>query len=143
MSQGYDGASVMSGHCSGVQTRIREVAPQAIYTHCNAHCLNLALVDSVKAVREASEFFLPCLRLCMCSYLQQNVIQFSSNSRKNCILKNSNGNYRDYQTPRWVCRHGAVSALCYSYDAVLATLTIIVDGSDGTKAAGLGVCFYK
>ena len=36
---------------------------------------------------------------------------------------------------RWVCRHGAVSALCYTYDAVLATLTIIVDGSDGTKAA--------
>lgn len=55
VSQGYNGASVMSGHCSGVQTRIREVAPQAIYIHCNAHCLNLALVDSVKSVRDASE----------------------------------------------------------------------------------------
>ena len=39
VSQGYDGASVMSGNCTGVQTRIREVAPQAIYVHCNAHCL--------------------------------------------------------------------------------------------------------
>lgn len=57
VSQGYDGASVMSGCCSGVQARIREVAPQAIYIHCNAHCLNLALVDSVKAVHDASEFF--------------------------------------------------------------------------------------
>ena len=47
VSQGYDGASVMSGNCSGVQTRIREVAPQAIYVHCNAHCLNLCLVDSI------------------------------------------------------------------------------------------------
>ena len=84
-----DGASVMSGHCSGVQARIREVAPQAIYVHYNAHCLNLALVDSVKAVRDASEFCLPYLRLCMCSCLQQNVIQFFSNSRKNCILSNS------------------------------------------------------
>ena len=35
---------------------------------------------------------------------------------------------------RWACRHGAVSALCYTYDAVLATLSIIVDGSDGAKA---------
>lgn len=55
MSQGYDGASVMSGHCSGVQAQILKVAPQAI--HCNAHYLNLALVDSVNAVRDANEFF--------------------------------------------------------------------------------------
>ena len=46
VSQGYDGASVMSGRCSGVQKRIREIAPQAIYVHCYAHCLNLALVDT-------------------------------------------------------------------------------------------------
>ena len=44
--QGYDGASVMSGHCSGVQQRIRAVALQAIYVHCYAHCLNLVLVKS-------------------------------------------------------------------------------------------------
>ena len=41
VSQGYDGASVMSGNCSGVQMRIKEVAPMAIYVHCYAHCLNL------------------------------------------------------------------------------------------------------
>ena len=57
VSQGYDGASVMSGHCSGVQQRIREKAPQAIYIHCNAHILNLALVDCSKAVSQAAEFF--------------------------------------------------------------------------------------
>ena len=29
--QGYDGGSVMSGHCTGVQTRVREFAPYATY----------------------------------------------------------------------------------------------------------------
>lgn len=57
VSQGYDGASVMSGHCTGVQPRIKEVAPHATYVHCNAHCLNLVLVDSTKKVSYASEFF--------------------------------------------------------------------------------------
>ena len=57
VSQGYDGASVMSGCLTGVQTQIKEVAPHALYIHCNAHCLNLCLVDSAKAVRGASEFF--------------------------------------------------------------------------------------
>ena len=59
VSQGYDGASVMSVNCTGVQTRIREVPPHAIYAHCNAHCLDLCLVDSTKAICEASEVLLP------------------------------------------------------------------------------------
>ena len=57
VSQGYDSASVMSGHCSGVQTRLKEFAPHAIYIHCHAHVLNLVLVDSVKAVPDATQFF--------------------------------------------------------------------------------------
>lgn len=41
VGQGYDGASVMSGMRSGVQTRIKEVAKHAFYVHCSAHCLKL------------------------------------------------------------------------------------------------------
>ena len=40
ISQGYDGASLMSGSCSGVQQRLREVSPCAVYIHCYAHKLN-------------------------------------------------------------------------------------------------------
>ena len=32
-TQRYDGASVMSGHVSGVQTQIRQVNPNAVYIH--------------------------------------------------------------------------------------------------------------
>ena len=64
--QCFDGASVMSGQCSGVQTRIREVAPKALYIHCTAHRLNLVLVDCVKSVTLAADFFsiLETLSLC-------------------------------------------------------------------------------
>ena len=48
VSQDYDGASVMSGKNTGVQKRIAEIVPQAIYIHCFAHILNLVLVDSAK-----------------------------------------------------------------------------------------------
>ena len=58
VSQGtYDGASVMSGRCSGVQQHIRELNPQAIYIHCHVHCLNMVLVDCIKSNSAASEFF--------------------------------------------------------------------------------------
>ena len=44
--QGYDGASTMSGTKAGVQARILEKQPKALYTHCAGHSLNLAIVSS-------------------------------------------------------------------------------------------------
>ncbi|XP_060556589.1 52 kDa repressor of the inhibitor of the protein kinase-like [Ruditapes philippinarum] len=46
--QGYDGASKMSGLYRGVQARIRQQYPEAVYTHCKAHCLNLAIIHASK-----------------------------------------------------------------------------------------------
>ena len=48
VGQGYDGASTMAGHVTGVQTRIREKYPRAIYIHCSSHLLNLAVNDQNK-----------------------------------------------------------------------------------------------
>ena len=39
--QTYDGASVMSGHISGVQTLMCQWYPFAYFVHCAAHRLNL------------------------------------------------------------------------------------------------------
>ena len=47
-AQGCDGATVMSGHVSGVQTRIRLVNPNAVYVHCRHHLLNLCIVHASK-----------------------------------------------------------------------------------------------
>ena len=48
--QGYDGASNMSGIHRGVQARIRRIIPEAMYTHCKAHCLNLAIIHASKEI---------------------------------------------------------------------------------------------
>ncbi|CAG2239536.1 unnamed protein product [Mytilus edulis] len=50
--QGYDGASVMSGHVSSVQQRIREQCPDAAFVHCKSHNLNLVVTQSCKDVRQ-------------------------------------------------------------------------------------------
>lgn len=39
VSQGYDGANVMSGRCAGVQAKVQEFAPHAVYIHCYVHVL--------------------------------------------------------------------------------------------------------
>ena len=44
----FDGATVMSGHKSGVQKRLKDIQPGLIYTHCVAHRLELAMLDALK-----------------------------------------------------------------------------------------------
>lgn len=48
VGQGYDGAGNVSGKVRGVQARIREQYPAAVYMHCRNHALNLAIVHSTK-----------------------------------------------------------------------------------------------
>ena len=43
---GFDGANTMSGHRTGVQTRLRLHAPIALYVHCYCHLLQLAAVNA-------------------------------------------------------------------------------------------------
>ena len=46
--QAYDGASVMRSGKEGVQAKIKEINPLALFTHCYAHCLNLSIATSCK-----------------------------------------------------------------------------------------------
>jgi hypothetical protein len=46
--QSYDGASCMSSDRVGVQTRIRQISPRALYVHCNSHVLNLSIASACK-----------------------------------------------------------------------------------------------
>ena len=54
-----DGASTMSGEISGLQTKIMEVAPNALFTHCCAHNLNLILMDAVSSNLKTKLFLEP------------------------------------------------------------------------------------
>ncbi|XP_050062008.1 zinc finger MYM-type protein 1-like [Aphis gossypii] len=57
VAQCYDGASVMSGLFSGVQKRIVDIVPHAIYIHCHAHRLNLCLVNTIQNNNIVVDFF--------------------------------------------------------------------------------------
>lgn len=133
VSQGYDGASVMSGHCTGVQTRLKEFAPHAVYIHCHAHILNLVLVDSVKAIPEATQFFA----------LLESLYVFMSTTKAHAVfLQKQRDLHPEKQTrelkrlsdTRWACRHAAVNSICYTFDAILETLGEIAEDSDGIKS---------
>ncbi|XP_032067125.1 zinc finger MYM-type protein 1-like [Thamnophis elegans] len=57
VAQTYDGAAVMASELNGVQAKIKEKVPEAMFTHCYAHKLNLVLLHSAKCMPESRTFF--------------------------------------------------------------------------------------
>ena len=58
IAQAYDGTSVMSGDVGGVQRKMQDLVPHAVYVHCFAHRVNLVLVNVCKNEPIARDFFI-------------------------------------------------------------------------------------
>ncbi|XP_022182214.1 zinc finger MYM-type protein 1-like [Myzus persicae] len=57
VAQTYDGAAVMSGHLNGLQSKVLEKYPKAMFTHCYAHVINVILQQSLECNKELKIFF--------------------------------------------------------------------------------------
>ncbi|XP_071535018.1 zinc finger MYM-type protein 1-like [Panulirus ornatus] len=57
VGQTYDGASVMSGHMNGLQSKVLNAYPLALFTPCYAHLLNVVLQQGLSDIRECRIFF--------------------------------------------------------------------------------------
>ncbi|KAF3842760.1 hypothetical protein F7725_001609, partial [Dissostichus mawsoni] len=57
VAQCYDGAAVMVSGLNGVQAKVKETIPLALFIHCYAHILNLVLEKGASKIRECKVFF--------------------------------------------------------------------------------------
>jgi hypothetical protein len=57
VGQCYDGTCVMSGHLTGLKARVKELAPNALFTHYLAHRLNLVLQHGCNINAKCRIFF--------------------------------------------------------------------------------------
>ena len=49
IGMGFDGAATFSGDKKGVQRRLKELSPHALFVHCRCHVLQLASVQAANA----------------------------------------------------------------------------------------------
>lgn len=132
VGQGYDGASVMSGRHSGVAARIKSDAKHAVYVHCNAHCLNLVLVDTVKAVPEADCFFALLQKLYVYmsgSYVHQKWLDVQKEMHEGAPRE-----LQKLSDTRWACRYLACRNLMDRLPAVLRVLHDIATENSGERS---------
>ena len=112
--QAYDGASVMSSGKEGVQAKIKEISPLALFTHCYAHCLNLSIAASCK-LSEVRNF----IGLINKAYLFLNNSpkrqQLFELTLKEYLSENSHSKLPSLCKTRWVERHTCLDLFSWKY----------------------------
>jgi hypothetical protein len=93
VGRGYDGESNMRGAIKGVQSRIKEINPNALYTHCFSHNLNLVLINSLTGSRHTTlKHFFGTVEL-IYSFIEGSPVRHSYFiSKQKCPLRYTNDN---------------------------------------------------
>lgn len=119
--QGYDGASNMSGKISGVQARIKELYPLAMYTHCSSHVLNLAI--STASTLRVIENTLSTISDA-CTFLSRSAhrVQALQQSIDTEVPTAKRQRLKPLCPTRWVERHDSIIIFLELFPAIVKTL---------------------
>ncbi|XP_046859028.1 uncharacterized protein LOC124452512 [Xenia sp. Carnegie-2017] len=122
IAQTYDGASVMSGELSGLQTRVREDYPHALFIHCCGHALNLILVQAVSSTKECRIFFKTVT--CLSSF-------FHASSKRTYLLDTVVGRRIPTGTAvRWHYQSRLIHAVLETRAKLLEVFEYIIENDD-------------
>ena len=129
--QSYDNDANMKGKHSGVQARMLDINPKAVYVPCANHTLNLVVVDSANSSTEALTFFGVLTRL---------YVLFSSSAQRWEILKKHvELSIKSQSDTRWESRIKCIKPLRYNLKEVLLALkdleAISIERKDGRAAS--------
>uniref|UniRef100_A0A3B4UR12 TTF-type domain-containing protein n=1 Tax=Seriola dumerili TaxID=41447 RepID=A0A3B4UR12_SERDU len=133
--QCYDGASNMSGIRNGLQARVKEQEPRALYVHCMAHVMNLVVQDVAHNIAECRNFM----------SLIRELITLIQNSPKRLAwfqdFQSADGpSLRPLRPTRWTVKAASLQSIASNYSALVEFLDNLSseDKSDaGGKANGL------
>jgi len=109
VGQGYNGASTMAGHVSGVQRRIRTLYPAAMFVHCAAHCFNLTINDQsqVSVIRNT------------CDIMRQAIVFFRESPKRRSEL---GINLPMFSQTRWSAKYQSIRVFKLHFEKFLHAL---------------------
>lgn len=138
--QGYDGASAMRGEFRGVQARLLEKYPKALYTHCVAHNLNLCLSDATKVrqIQNSTGLMKEVCSYFKCSAKRTKVL---NDNIKELTPEKSHTRLQSLCETRWCERHEAVLLFKDSIVPVFASLQDIDDKQAAILLKAFDFCF--
>ena len=145
--QAYDGASVMRSGKEGVQAKIKEINPLALFTHCYAHCLNLSIAASCKLseVRNLVGLINEAYLFLINSPKRQQLFGLTL---KEYLLENSHSKLPGLCKTRWVERHTCLDLFLEMYELLVTFLDAVISPHEypnlkSSTEAGIGTTITK
>ena len=153
VGKGFDGASTMSGHVSGVSVQLQELHPTARYfTHCRNHALNLVIVASCNGVPDIHNFMDALKELTVFfkyspkrkHILQDHLKSTHEDLLADCIWNDSESdivearNFRGLpllSDTRWLTRVDSIQCLLQNYRGVCEAIEEVRNCSSGRSAS--------
>ena len=111
-----DGCSTMTGAKAGVEAKINQMEPRALFTHCYGHALNLAVSDTIKRSRPMRDCLDTCFELV-------KLIKFSP--KREAMLRELKmeidsdvPSLRTMCPTRWTVRADSLASMIVNYDNI-------------------------
>ncbi|ONM37102.1 General transcription factor 2-related zinc finger protein [Zea mays] len=121
--QGYDNGSNMKGKHQGVQKRLLDINPRALYMPCACHSLNLTLCDMAKSCGKAVSFF---------GIVQRIYVLFAGSTKRwNVLCKHVPiFTLKSLSNTRWESRISSITAIRYQAKELRSALFELSRASD-------------
>ena len=137
--QCYDGAANVSGHISGLRTRILKDESRATYVHCRAHKLNLAVQDAMKNNKEIRDMLNLIRELIAFIRGSPKRLAWFSQFNESDRFNGAGKSLRPFCPTRWTMRLVSLEAICSNYIAIfnwLKDVDATEKNDSGAKASG-------
>ena len=135
IGMGFDGAATFSGDKTGVQRRLKELSPHALFVHCRCHVLQLASVQGANAIPGIKHVYTTLMILWKSFHYSQKRAESLKEIQKVLylpelkIVKSSD--------THWLAHERCVKAVKASYSLMVLALENIYETSHEPEALGL------
>lgn len=133
VGQSYDGAANMRGSYSGLQARILDENPKALFVWCHAHRLNLVVLSAVRSCKEAVDLFGNMEKLYCFITCSKKISDIYRNKQKEIYPNKQIHAVKRIGTTRWMSNSfDFISTIFETLEAILDMLEEVKNQDDPT-----------
>ena len=141
VGMGFDGAATFSGKRSGVQARMKKLAPHALFVHCHCHMLQLACVQAANSTPGIKHVYTTLTALW--KFFHYSPKRTESLKEVQRVLDVPELKVIKPSDTRWLAHERCVKGVKANYAAIVTALDNIHECTHEPEALGLSKALSK